>query len=98
MNEDLRKEGKWLPLFENVNAGLYLRRHPDTKADLERVRAYYGRRGIPFDSERGFEERRVFEANKRWANRFGIRRIHYDQFRLSFRQLQRGGGRPVEGW
>ena len=98
MTQKLRMEEGWLTLFENVNAGLYLRRGPDTEADLERVKGYYNQRGVPFDSELGFDERRVFEANRAWANRFGIKRTHYHQFRISFRQLQRGRVRRVRGW
>jgi len=98
MTQELRKERGWLTLFENVNAGLYLRRGPGTEADLERVQRYYDQRGIPFDSELGFEERRAFEANRAWANGFAIRRTHYQQFRMSFRLLQRGRVRRVKGW
>ena len=98
MTQELRKERGWLTLFENVNAGLYLRRGPGTEADIERVQRYYDQRGIPFDSELGFEERRAFEANRAWANGFAIRRTHYQQFRMSFRLLQRGRVRRVKGW
>ena len=98
MTPKLRKERRWLTLFENVNAGLYLRRGPDTEADLERVQGYYDRWGVPFDSELGFEERLAFEANRDWANRFAIRRTHYYQFRMSSRQLQRSRVRGAKGW
>ena len=97
MTERQRKR-KWLPLFENVNAGLYLRRAPHTQADLERVKEYYANRGVPFDPELGFDEQSVFEKNEPWANRFGVRRTHRNQFRMSSREIQRNGGRRVRGW
>lgn len=97
MTPKVRKEQRWLTLFENVNAGLYLRHGPDTEADLKRVQAYYDQWGVPFDSDLGFEEKRAFEANRAWADRFAIKRIHYYQFRMGMRQLQRSP-RGAKGW
>jgi hypothetical protein len=98
MTDEIREQGEWLTLFENVNAGLYLRRTPDTRADLHRVKEYFEEHRVPFDSETGFDERHVFNQNRKWADEFGVRRVHLRQFRMRFSAIQRTGGQRVRGW
>ena len=98
MTAEIREQGEWLTLFENVNAGLFLRRASATRADLDRVTAYYEEHGVPFDSETGFDERLVFNRNRKWAREFGVSRVHLSQFRMRFSAIQRTSGRRVRGW
>lgn len=98
MTAELLRTQKWIPVFENWNSGLYLRDRPRSAANLERCAAYYRVRGIPFDEKRGFDERAAFLANRAWAERFGVRRVHLNQFGAHGRRLGAGATRPVEGW
>jgi hypothetical protein len=85
-------------VFENFNAGLYLRQHERTADDCERIREYYAANSVPFDAQHGFDERRAAAANPGWARRFGVQRTRLEQFRLSTFELARSGGRRVTGW
>jgi hypothetical protein len=98
MTEELLQTHNWIPVFENVNSGLYLRNRPQSAANLSRCAAYYRARGIPFDEKRGFDEHAAFLANRAWAERFRVRRIHLDQFGAHGRHLGAGPSKPVEGW
>jgi hypothetical protein len=69
-------ERKWLPLFENFNAGVYVRNTPKNAVNLERAAEYYARFGVPFSTETGFSERAANEANKTWASDFRVERQH----------------------
>ena len=88
----------WLTLFENVNAGVYLRNTPETRSDLERVREYYVFEGVPFDPVFGFDEHIAYKWNNGWARRFRVERTHLDQFRMSETTVIRSGGNRVNGW
>ncbi len=80
MTPPLRRSHGWIPLFQNANAEIYLRDHADNAADLRRVADYYAAEGVPFDPERGFEEQAAFEANRDWAKRFRVQRVHSSAF------------------
>jgi hypothetical protein len=80
MTEELQTARGWLPVFENFNAGVYLR---STAADdLARVVRYYQRAGIPFDSQRGFDGRAASEHNEGWARAFRVEPRHVVHFGL----------------
>jgi hypothetical protein len=81
-------ERKWLPLFENFNAGVYVRNTPRNATNLQRAAEYYARYGVPFSSETGFGERQAVEANKTWATDFRVERAH----------LKLRTGTMVNGW
>ena len=66
----------WLPLFENFNAGVYVRNAPRNAVNMQRSAEYYGRFGIPFSTESGFSERQAADANKTWAGDFRVERQH----------------------
>ena len=80
MTAEIEAKGVWLPVFENFNSGVYLRRGRAFEKNLERCKAYYEKRGIPFDSQVGFDEKRAMLANSRWARTLKVQRIHLDQF------------------
>jgi hypothetical protein len=98
MEEKIRWEQGWVTLFENVNAGVYLRNTPETRSDLERVREYYVFENVPFNSALGFDEHIAFQRNRGWARRFRVERTHFDQFRLSEMTVVRRGGNRANGW
>lgn len=98
MTAELLRREKWIPIFENVNSGVYLRDRPQSAANLDRCAAYYHARGIPFDRKRGFDERAAFLANRAWADRMGVRRVHLEQFGAHGRQLGGGATKRVRGW
>jgi hypothetical protein len=98
MTEGVRREGRWIPVFENWNSGVYLRPGPNLAANLERCRDYYARRKIPFDSETGFVERLAAEANPRWARLLRVQRRHLDQFGDEGARALSAPPRWVEGW
>jgi hypothetical protein len=91
-------EPGWIPLFENFNSGVYLRDSPGNVANLRRAAAYYRARGIPFDPERGFEERAALGANPEWARRFRVQRRHLDRFHEPGVRRHHLEERWVEGW
>ena len=94
MAEGIRVAQGWVPVFLNRNSAVYSRGRSD---DLGRVARYYRARGIPFDIERGFDERAAVAASPQWARRHRVQRIHLDQFGAhGARALWRG--HPVEGW
>jgi len=76
MTQPLQKEKNWIPIFENFNAGLYLRNAPENAANLQRCADYYHGQGIPFDKAKGFDERAAYQANSQWATRFRVERKH----------------------
>ncbi len=79
MTAAMRQRDTWIPLFENLNAGVYLLRDPRNADDLRRVVAYYAERKIPFDPAAGFDERAAFVANRAWAERMDVSQWHLDQ-------------------
>jgi hypothetical protein len=88
MTKDLAREKNWIPLFENLNSGVYLRNTPANAGDLEKTADYYKAQGVPFDKDRGFDEHAAFTANPDWAARFHIERMH----------LKLDTNRMVAGW
>ncbi len=80
MTEELQDARGWVPVFENFNAGVYLR---STAADdLARCARYYQRVGVPFDSERGFDGRTAHQHNEEWARAFQVEPRHVVHFGL----------------
>jgi len=57
----------WVPVFRTVEEAIYLRKTERNRANLERIAAYYGREGVPFDLERGLDVEAVIEARPDWA-------------------------------
>jgi len=88
MTKKLQREQKWIPIFENFNAGLYLRDRPASAANLRRCAEYYEAYGMPFDMNKGFDEYAVFKANPEWAKDFRVERRH----------LKMGRSKMVAGW
>lgn len=88
MTKELQREQKWIPIFENFNAGLYLRDRPESAANLQRCAEYYEAYGMPFDMSKGFDEHAVFKANPEWAKDFRVERRH----------LKMGRGKMAAGW
>jgi hypothetical protein len=76
MTKGLLQDGKWIPIFENFNAGLYLRNTPENSDGLDKCRDYYSARGIPFDLDEGFDEHAAYRANRDWAKQFRVQRRH----------------------
>ncbi len=73
----LEEEEGWVLAFRNVRSAIYLRKNPRNRGNLEKVESYYRERGIPFDSDRGFEVERVVRANPEWAFRNGVIPSHF---------------------
>lgn len=89
MTKGLQKETNWMPIFENFNAGIYVRNSPESAENLRRCAAYYRSQGIPFDLSAGFDEHAAFLANREWAEIFHVRQRHLG--------LKPGSG-TVAGW
>ena len=98
MSEQLLSSGLWRPVFENVNSGVYLRQGASFDDNLDRCEDYYRARGVPFDRDSGFDERRALAANPRWARRMGVSRLHLDQFGEHGLRAAGGPLRWVPGW
>jgi hypothetical protein len=88
----------WVTLFENFNAGVYLRGASQSAADLERVQAYFESKKITFDAELGFNAEAAAHENERWARRFGVGAIHIEQFRMTASEVARGRVKRVHRW
>jgi hypothetical protein len=88
----------WITLFENFNAGVYLRRASQTSADLERVHAYFESKKIAFDADSGFNAEAAAQDNKRWAQRFGVGATHIEQFRMTASEVARGRMKRINRW
>lgn len=88
MTEKLQEQRGWIPIFENYNAGLYLRDGPAAAANLQRCAQYYEANGIPFGEQNGFHEYAAYKANREWAKQFRIRRRH----------LSMGSRKMIAGW
>ena len=97
MTSDMRERATWIPLFENLNAGIYLLRDPRNADDLERVVAYYRERDIPFDPAVGFDEQTAYSSNRDWADRMDVSPWHLDQSR-SYGDNTGSAGEWVRGW
>ena len=97
MTPAMRKRDTWIPLFENLNAGIYLLRDPRNADDLRRVAAYYHERQIPFDPESGFDGRAAMSANPAWAKRMAVGRWHLDQSQV-YGDNMGSQGKWVQGW
>lgn len=82
MTDRIAEERGWIPVFENWNAGVYLRDDPANAENLGRCADYYAARGIPFDPARGFDGRAARRANREWAERFRVQRRHLRHFRM----------------
>jgi hypothetical protein len=98
MNEEVRREGVWLPVFENFNGGVYLRNGPHFERNAARCAGYYAARGIPFEPDTGFAERTAFEENPGWARRHQVKRRHLDQFGHHGARSLTEKPRWVSGW
>jgi hypothetical protein len=97
MTDEVRAAGEWIPAFENYNSGIYLRPGPSREENLRQLSDYFASRGVPFDPVEGFDERAVVEANRAWARRFGVQRMHLDQFSEQGKWPRRAP-RRVAGW
>jgi hypothetical protein len=97
MTSGMRERNTWIPLFENLNAGVYLLRDPRNAGDLERVVAYYRSRDIPFDPAVGFDEQAAYSANRGWADRMDVSPWHLDQSQ-SYGDNTGSVGSWVRGW
>ena len=58
-------QGKWICVFENFNASLYLRNTPAAADSLQRCADYYAAYIIPFDPTTGFNERLAYAGTRR---------------------------------
>lgn len=97
MTPAMRERDTWIPLFENLNAGIYLLRDPRNRDDLRRVAAYYDQRGIPFDPASGFDERAAHDANQAWADRMAVGPWHLDQSQ-AYGDNMGSAGRWIQSW
>ncbi len=88
MTQELQRDRKWVPVFENLNAGVYVRDTPANAENLRKCAEYYRARGIPFDPAKGFSERAAFVANREWCREFRVERMH----------LRMRTNKKVAGW
>ncbi|MBJ20723.1 MAG: hypothetical protein CL933_15045 [Deltaproteobacteria bacterium] len=68
----LEHEEGWMPVFRGLRNVIYLRRAPRNDENLERIRAYYARAGVPFDRERGFDVERAIVEAPQWSVDHGL--------------------------
>jgi hypothetical protein len=62
----------WVLVFRNLTSVIYVRSGPRGASNLEALSAYYARQRVPFDPQRGFDSRRVYEQAPRWAIEHGV--------------------------
>ena len=62
----------WILVFRNLDSALYLRDNARNARNLERISAYYRRRNIPFDPDRGFDPGLLLHRAPRWAREMGL--------------------------
>lgn len=62
----------WILVSRSIHHAIYLRRDDRNRQNLERVKAYYAREGIPFDPASGFDASEVIRAHPSWAARRGM--------------------------
>ena len=74
VTKKIQEERGWIPIFENFNAGLYLRDRPASTTNLQRCAEYYEAYGIPFGKQEGFDEYAAYKANPEWAEHFRVER------------------------
>lgn len=98
MSDDQAAQGSWRPVFENFNSGVYLRRGPAFEDNMRRAANYYRARSIPFDTDRGFDERSALLASPGWAEEMGVQRMHLDQFGEHGARASTGSRRWRKGW
>ena len=98
MTDEIARERGWISVFENFNAGIYIRSDPRSRGDLRRCQAYYAARGIPFDPAQGFDGLAAQNANRRWARGFRVSRRHLDHFRLWGSPTGIAPNRIVDAW
>ncbi len=77
----------WMLVWRSFEDAVYLRRGPDGRENLERVRRYYEREGVPFDTARGLDVAAVLRERPDWALRQGWVPEHLPQL-----EAARGGG------
>jgi hypothetical protein len=68
----VERERDWVPVFRSLASAVYLRRNERNAANLERVRRYYEREGVPFDPQRGFDPAAVIAQSPAWATAHGV--------------------------
>jgi hypothetical protein len=98
MTDRIQQREGWLPIFENFNAGVYLRDGPESAENLRRVAAYYAALGIPFDPAVGFDGRAARRANRGWARQFRVQRKHVQHFRIGGTPAGVSRKRLIDRW
>ena len=98
MTDEIARERGWIPVFENWNAGVYVRDDPANAENLRRCADYYAARGIPFDATRGFDGRAARLANRDWTQRFRVQRRHLRHFRVWGTPTGVSPEHLVDGW
>ena len=68
----LEGDPAWIPIYRNLYSAVYLRRDARNRENLSRVEAYYRRRGVPFDPDRGFDPELVIRGAPAWALQQGV--------------------------
>jgi hypothetical protein len=68
----LRRLPEWIPIFASHGCALYLHRDRSNRVNLDRVRAWYRERSVPFDPQRGLDVSRVFRDAPDWAEEQGL--------------------------
>jgi hypothetical protein len=84
----LRRLPEWIPIHASRSCVVYLRRNPHNRPNLERTIAYYVRRGVPFDPDRGLRVGRALARAPEWAEAQRLR--HPDHANLEV-LVARGG-------
>ena len=62
----------WVPVFRNLNSGVWVRRGPGGRENLAQAEHYYRREGVPFDVEQGFDPALVIAEAPEWALQHGL--------------------------
>jgi hypothetical protein len=75
----LERAPGWTLVYRDLSSAVYLRANERNRANLERVRGYYAARGVPFDSDRGFEPQRVIREAPDWAVVQGLVPVDFDR-------------------
>ena len=62
----------WVLVFRDMQSAVYLRRNARNAENLERVRSYYDREKISFDSVQGLDVARLIDESPMWAAERGL--------------------------
>lgn len=81
----LRLLPEWTLVFASDTHSVFLRRAASNQRNFERIHAFYGQRGLRFDTERGFDALHALARRPAWARRFDLLPDDFEAWRAAAR-------------